>query len=803
MSHSLSHPVTQWLSHSVLLLMIVACVVEVQAQQRQVVTIGIVTDGAYQRHADLLDQTRQEVTQLLATDRDVRFPADKTVAGDFTLAGVTAAVDQLLSDPAVDLVITLGPISSHIISTRGPLPKPVVATLIVDAELQGLPQQGGASGVTNLSYLVAVHNERNLVSLQEVVPFSRVAVLLNAAILDALPDLGDRLSVAALELDFTFQLVPVGASVDDALSAIESDVDAVYVLPLSQLSSGEVERLIQGLNDRNLPSFSWLGPEEVERGVLATRMPGTFFSQIVRRIALNVQRILLGAEAGTLSVAFTAQERLAINMRTARAIQAYPTWKILTEATLIGEMAPPAERQLSLASAVREAVTANLDLAAQDRAVAAGEQEIRLATSPLLPQIQLAAEGSIIDDDRAAASFGILPERQLTGSVTATQILFDEPLWANRSVQQSVQQARVEDRETLRLDIVQSAAVTYLNVLRAKTFERILRSNLSVTRSNLELAQLRRTVGTASPGEVYRWESQIANNRQDVIDATAGVRLAEIQLNRLLHRRLEETFDTDEVDLTDPVLLSSQDRLYGYIDNPWSFEVFREFMAEEAVQASPELRALNALTTAQQRALSSARRAFWTPTIALQAGLENVFASGGAGSSSEPPVAGLTSLNDLRWSVGFRVSYPLFTGAARFATRNRATEELARIETERQAIEERIEQRLRSNLLDMGASLANIELSRDAATAARNNFNLVRDNYSRGIGSILDLLDAQNQALIADESAANAVYDFLIDFMNVQRAVGRFDFSATEEDREAFFQRLETFFENAGAPVRR
>jgi outer membrane protein TolC len=98
----------------------------------------------------------------------------------------------------------------------------------------------------------------------------------------------------------------------------------------------------------------------------------------------------------------------------------------------------------------------------------------------------------------------------------------------------------------------------------------------------------------------------------------------------------------------------------------------------------------------------------------------------------------------------------------------------------------------------MGAARANLDLSRDAAEAARNNFEVVRDSYSRGVASIIDLLDAQNTALVAELRAANAVYNFLTELMRVERAAGRFDFFTSAEERDAFFQRLEAYFQQAG-----
>ncbi|MDX1569994.1 MAG: hypothetical protein R3200_05865, partial [Xanthomonadales bacterium] len=58
--------------------------------------------------------------------------------------------------------------------------------------------------------------------------------------------------------------------------------------------------------------------------------------------------------------------------------------------------------------------------------------------------------------------------------------------------------------------------------------------------------------------------------------------------------------------------------------------------------------------------------------------------------------------------------------------------------------------------------------------------------------SIIDLLDAQNASLRAEESAANAVYDFLIEVMNVERATGQYDFLASPEEQRALARAIRT-----------
>ncbi len=489
-------------------------------------------------------------------------------------------------------------------------------------------------------------------------------------------------------------------------------------------------------------------------------------------------------------------------MRTARAIGVRPTWAVLTEAELFDDVGEPAEQELTLATAVSAAVEANLDLRVQDRALAVGEQEVALARSRRRPRVDLGLDGVMIDADRAEASFGLSPQRTLTGSATVTQLLYSDPVWANIDIQGSLQEARIHDRATLRLDIAGEAAAAYLGILRAETLERVQRNNLSLTRTNLELARVRVSVGIASRAEILRWENQIAQNRRAVIDAMALRRVASTTLNRLLNRPQGDALSAADVEIGDPDFISGQERLYAHIDDPWSFATFQSFMAREALEAAPELRTIDALTAAQERALRGAERDFWLPDFGLLAGLTKGISNGGAGSKGRlPGVASLgftlPSADSVNWFVGFNVAFAAYEGGAKGAERRGARLELERLQLERRAVAERIEQRSRTALDQMQASLAGIDLARAAAEAARENYELALDAYQSGGATILDLLDAQNIALLSEEDVANATYDFLIDLMQFERAIARFDFFRTPGELDGLLDRVEEFFRQA------
>jgi outer membrane protein TolC len=605
-------------------------------------------------------------------------------------------------------------------------------------------------------------------------------------------ELGNVLSPLNLE---QIEVIPVGVSLDAALSAIPSNAQAVYLSPLPRLSSADLDRLIEALIDRRLPTFSVVGRRDVERGVLASMGPLDETIRRARRVAINIQNVLQGEAAADIAIEFQREERLTINMETARAIGVSPPFTTLIEADLLNEEVTQAARTLSLSGVVREASTVNLDLVVADRTVAAGLDLVRETRSPLLPQVDLVGAATFIPENRAFLP--ISGQQQYLGSLRASQLIYSDRVWASYGIEKNFQDLREEGRAELRLDIILEAAESYLNVLRAKTIERVQKGNLVLTRSNLQLARSRVEIGVAGREEEFRWENQIATDQKNVVDAEALHRQAAIAVNRVLNRPLEEGFLTIEASLDDPELVSSFEEITPYVESPGSFSVFSNFMVQEALSASPELRQLDAALRSQERELEHTERAYYLPDVGLFGDLSAVENVGG------DTIPGLSDPGVWDWTLGLNATLPLFQGDARRARSARAQNELEEISAQRDATQQRIEQRIRSSLHQSNASFIGINLSRAAATAARRNLELVLEKYQEGVVDILVLLDAQNSALVADLLAANAIFDYLVELMGTQRAVGRFDYYRSAQDRQQFLDRLDVYFRSVGYEVRR
>jgi outer membrane protein TolC len=763
------------------------------------VTIGIVADGPQERAMLRRDFILAEARNVLGTTLDIRIPDEKRLEGGWTREGIRAALDRLLADPEVDVVLALGLVASYEAAHRETLPKPVIAPIVTDPVLQRYPLKDGRSGRHNFVYVTSFQGVADEIRLfQRVVRFRHVAVLIDRLPLETMPELDTKAQRLAGELGMRATLVPVTTSVDEALAALPADADAVYVAPLMRLKESDMQELAHKLIERRLPSFSLLGRRELLAGLLLSVSGDREEDQrLARRIALDLQRIVAGEDAANIEVGFPVQQRLAINMRTARAIGFSPRWQDLSDAEQYFAEETAALPKLTMIEAMRAALAANPDLRVSELDAAIAGEDVRSSRSVLLPQLDAGASASQIDDDRANALFQA--EKTVAVDAQLGQVIYSDAAWAGLKISQQLKVASDERYRQSILDTLDGTATAYLDLLRARSLESVRRANVENTRTNLETSRVREAVGLTQRSEYLRWVTQINVDRQDLLAAEANRRQAETELARILHRPASQPFATVETGLDEPMALVSDKRTQAYIDTPASWAVFQEFSVAEALAQAPELRGVDATIVAQQRAARSAQRAFYLPELSLRAFGSEAVDRSGVGSESGPGFP-----DEQAWNVTLQASLPLFTGGARRAEYARNRYGLRQLEAQRASAADAVEARTRAALHRTASSYPAIELSQDAAAAARENLTMVREAYAKGALSVTDLVDAQDASLEAELAAAEAKYTFLIDFIAVLRATGSFDMLLDPASRQSWFERVDAWFREhaAGPPAR-
>jgi outer membrane protein TolC len=775
------------------LVLILCGVVRQSIASEGIVNVGVIIACPSSNTEEFILQVINEAEVLLESDYELQLLPSKTYDCGFDLSKVNANISKLLNDPEVDIILGMDVIASHFLASNGPYDKPVIATLVLNAQVQEIPiNSKSESGTKNLTYVQLPYSPmRDIEVYRQMIGFSNLALVVDELIFEGIPEIKNFLNKGLEEMGANFDYVFIEENVDEVMSKLNGDYDAVYLFPSSILNPEQYQQLIAKINDKKLKSFSILGRVDVDRGVLAGVAPNSNFDLIARRVALNIQRIVTNeADPEDISVKVVQKEELVINMETARQIGFSPPWEVLTEGVLINEERSDMERKIGLFSAIAEGLEENLDIKITKRDVEISEQDVVIGKSAFMPELIGAYSHNIVDNTTANNSFGQNPQQRGLASISLNQVIYSEQVTANNRIQQLLLDASQASLEVQSLDVILSVSTSYLNLMQAKTAEKIQRENLEVTRKNLEIARLSSSLGQTGPSDLLRWQGEIATAKANLLNASAGRRQAEIQLNQVLNRPINEEFQTEEIDLNDARILINNEITDKYVSNPRNFYQYADFMTARAKATVPDLKQLDANIRVTERTLDLNRRNRYAPTVSLGGSYNYELYRGGSG--TEAPMG--LSINEDNWNLGLTASLPIFQGGNRTAQVQQSRVQLMQINTQRLNTERLIEQQVRAELENIRASYRNIYLTQDAADATYENFNIVRESYSQGTVTITQLLDAQNAAITARLNAANAIYVFLIDLLNMERATGQFYMLMTDQERENYSNELEAFF---------
>jgi outer membrane protein len=762
------------------------------------ITIGIISDY---ESADIYfaPMIINETLRLAGSRYNIEFPEDKVVSGDFNFTKLKKYVNDFMEDDELDIIVGIGGLVSEILSKSGPFAKPVLANGVFHPGLQSIPlTPDNTSGVKNFGYtLVSLSMERDLESFHSIFPFKNLGLLMYEEYLNSIPGIDDYFFSFIDKYDARAQIIPVGKDYTEALENLPTDLDAIYVGLLYDYSLSELQDFINQLNTKKLPSFALIGRPYVELGILAGAAPGNNLENLSRRVALDIEKILDGEDPANFSVTVDYKDELVVNMKTAREIDFFPTFNTLAQAEVLYEEGLEGARRISYPGVIAELLENNLHLKIAGQEVLSGSKEINKARSAYLPQVNLSASQILIDKTRAEASFGMNAQKTTFGTGMLSQVIYSEPAIANIRIQKILQERRNYEFTQREFDKILQVSLAYLNLLKAQTYEKILKENLNLTRKHLDIARLRQEVGFSGVSDVYRWESEIARLNIEVVNARAQRRAAGFALNQILNRPLDEKFIAEDL-AADDEFITGKGGLESTISNARTWRYFKDFMTNEALERSPEIKQLDQYIAVQERLLKMNLRGRYLPTFGIQTQGDYFISRRGAG--TEPmdpieipgmdPIAIGTTPKSTQWNLGISASIPIFQGGYKEAEIRQSKIDLDILADQRSDLVNKIIQRSLTRFEFIGASSPAMDMASQAAEAANLSLRLSQDAYSKGQISIVDLIDVQTAAVQSNLLKANSVYDFLIDYLELSRATGIFLFLLTPDEKTDLTQRL-------------
>ncbi len=745
----------------------------VSAQQR--IDVAVVIDGSPDRLEERNQVYVDELLALTEGEFDVRI---SRINGNWSVDGINRALDQAYADPQIELVMVTGFAGNQVAAMRSEFPKPTFLPVMLDIGV--LPSQAvkGKSGIRNLNYLTLYTDfGDDLDTMSSMVNYSNVVVIMGEQLASVIPNLRQEATTISAERGIEFTLVTHDGVDHNIMARVPGDTDAIFITGLPRMPASDFDNLISAINAAGIPSYSFVGLPDVQRGVLVTNSARSNIDKVARLNALSMQAVMIGEKTEDQPITFEDKRELTINMATARQIGLSPSFEVVGPATLLNREVAATGEVMGLEEIAREAIAKNQDLAAEQFGVQASAEEIARARSNLLPQLNAGASYTARKES-PTVSAGLFAERSTDASFNLNQLIYSDSVSANFTIQKNLQIAREQSLRELRLDIVQAATSAYYRVLAARSQLNVQDNNFHVSRTNLDLAQDRVNLGSSTMADVYRWQAEVARAQIFVLDARAVVEQSWDALNRLLHRPQGRPIALRPASMNDPFVFTQKE--FGtLIASRADYERYTRYLIATGLQQAPELMELDSQIDAKRREQISQKRAYWLPEFSLQGTYGSNLGQSGSGAGT---IAG-EDLSD--WNVGLQATLPLFSGGLRKANVSRANLELMQLEAFRSSIAEQVEQEIRLQMHFAQADYARIGLTREAADASRRNFDLVSDAYARGTLSYIELLDAQETSFTASAASSDSLYNFLITIMAVQRAVGRFDFLLAADERSA------------------
>lgn len=375
---------------------------------------------------------------------------------------------------------------------------------------------------------------------------------------------------------------------------------------------------------------------------------------------------------------------------------------------------------VTLDQAIRLALENDPAAIAAEGAVASASADLLQARGAWLPSVNIGSGYSNSSNQRFDQASGQLVSQSYTAQLTGSYQLF---AGGRRLVQQRAAGARVASAEAAylaqRYQTVLRTTAAFYEAAAAGELVELAERRLDRARQQLDFAQSRLEVGTATRSDVLRAELEVGNAELAVVDAESARRSAYLNLGRRLGLESGAVPATTALPERAPDLPPM------------------EQLVQKAEHASPE--ALSARSALEEsRAARLAARTNYLPTLNLTGGYDWL-------SFDFPP-------DNRSWSLRVVASFPLFNGFQREANlaRAAATERTAQARARDAAVGARIA--VEDAARELASAERRIDISRRAVDLAREDLRVQEERYQIGNATIVEL--QTSQVALADAEVA-------------------------------------------------
>ncbi len=330
-----------------------------------------------------------------------------------------------------------------------------------------------------------------------------------------------------------------------------------------------------------------------------------------------------------------------------------------------------------------------------------------------------------------------------TGGLQVQQTIFDFGRTLGKvSASTSLSDAAKADYTSAREDVKLNVEIAYYGLLAAQRVVAVNQEAVTQAQKHLTQAQAFFTVGTRPQFDVTKAEVDLANAYVNLISATNLRELARVQLDNAMGMERPQPYA-----VIDPPL-------------PQAFEASMDSARAAAFERRPELLAARARVEAD-RALARATWSQYLPTLSATGG----WTWNGFQPSPLYP----------RWNAAIQLSLPIFFGFSIDA-------QVQQADAIADAAQASLDAQVQAIMLEIDQAYLNLKEASERRLAteklveqAEQNFILADRQYATGVGTPLDITDAQVSRSNAHITNIQALYDYVTSLVRLRRAMGVID----------------------------
>ena len=415
----------------------------------------------------------------------------------------------------------------------------------------------------------------------------------------------------------------------------------------------------------------------------------------------------------------------------------------LHAALLLLLAASPQGRVVTLDEAVR-AARANQPQLQQARAgTEAAAARADEALAPLLPQLTGSA-GFKRQTDRSLSPFPSGPPfNTWSFGGTLSQLVWDFGQTSGRwqSARESAGAQRDSERSTA-IQVLLGVRTAFFTARATKDLVGVASETLANQEAHLRQIQGFVEVGTRPEIDLAQARTDRANAQVQLINAENGYETAKAQLNQAMGVEAPTDYD-----VADDALAPVEGE-----DQPL------ETLLAEALRSRPDVSSLEGQARAQQATIGSVRGGY-LPSLGVSAGVADT-----------GPALDNTVLN---WNATATLTWFLFQGGLTRAQEREAQANLTGLEAQVAAIRQQVRLDVDQARLAVRADKAALSAAGEALVNARERLRLAEGRYQIGVGSVIELGDAQVALTSAAAQRVQADYNLSSARAQLLRALGR------------------------------